>query len=67
MAEVLHKKQAIWGGIGGNIQLQEDLIELIEQSGGIPAPQNPQTGAFLMWNGTAWIAQVIPSAQGVNF
>lgn len=35
--------------------------------GVIPAPASPANGAFLMWNGTAWIAQVIPSAQGVNF
>lgn len=33
----------------------------------ITAPSSPATGAFLVYNGSAWVAQTVPSASGVNF
>lgn len=30
----------------------------------IPAPSSPATGAYLVWNGTAWVAQTLPVYNG---
>lgn len=35
--------------------------------GAIPAPSSPTSGQFLVYNGSAWVAQTVPSASGVNF
>ena len=35
--------------------------------GAIAAPSSPANGAFLVWNGTAWIAQTLASWQGGNY
>lgn len=32
--------------------------------GAIPAPSSPATGAFLVWNGSAWVAQTLSTWQG---
>ena len=37
------------------------------QVGAIPAPSSPATGAFLVWNGTAWVAQNLSTWQGGNY
>lgn len=50
----------------------EDGIEAVEAEiptdasdiGAIPAPASPATGAFLVWNGTAWVAQTLSTWQG---
>ena len=34
---------------------------------GIPAPANPSTGAFLVWNGSAWVAQTLSTWEGGNY
>lgn len=36
-------------------------------SGKIDKPTNPATGAFLVWNGTAWVAQTLATWQGGSF
>lgn len=33
----------------------------------IPAPSSPATGAFLVWNGTAWVAQTLSAWQGGSY
>lgn len=148
-AELYQKKSAIWGGIVGDIENQEDLVDYIEEhgggggtsnynnlsnkpsinnvelsgnktlaqigagtyskpSGGIPKtdlasavqtslskadsalqavpstyrtasaqdtidtgkidkPSNPATGAFLVWNGSAWVAQTLQTWQGGSY
>ena len=33
----------------------------------IPAPSNPATGAFLVWNGSAWVAQTLATWQGGSY
>lgn len=33
----------------------------------ITAPSNPATGAFLVWNGSAWVAQTLSTWQGGNY
>lgn len=33
----------------------------------IEAPLNPETGAFLVWNGTAWVAQTLATWQGGSY
>lgn len=35
--------------------------------GAIPAPSSPSTGAFLVWNGTAWVAQTLSTWQGGSY
>lgn len=33
----------------------------------IPAPSSPATGAFLVWNGSAWVAQTLSTWSGGNY
>lgn len=33
----------------------------------ITAPSSPATGAFLVWNGTAWVAQTLSTWQGGSY
>ena len=33
----------------------------------IPAPSSPASGAFLVWNGSAWVAQTLATWQGGNY
>lgn len=35
--------------------------------GAIPSPSSPSTGAFLVWNGSAWVAQTLSTWQGGNY
>lgn len=35
--------------------------------GDIAAPSSPATGAFLVWNGSAWVAQTLSTWQGGNY
>lgn len=35
--------------------------------GAIAAPASPATGAFLVWNGSAWTAQTLSTWQGGNY
>ena len=35
--------------------------------GAIPAPSSPTAGQFLVYDGSAWVAQTVPSASGVSF
>lgn len=35
--------------------------------GAIAAPSSPSTGAFLVWNGTAWVAQTLATWQGGSY
>lgn len=35
--------------------------------GAIAAPSSPATGAFLVWNGSAWAAQTLSAWQGGNY
>ena len=35
--------------------------------GAIAAPSSPATGAFLVWNGSAWVAQTLAVWNGGNF
>lgn len=37
------------------------------QVGAIPAPSSPTTGAFLVWNGSAWVAQTLSTWQGGSY
>lgn len=48
-----------------NVQLSgnKSLADL----GAIQTPVNPASGAFLVWNGTAWVAQTLATWQGGNY
>lgn len=46
-----------------------DLASAVQTSLGkadsaIPAPSSPASGAFLVWNGSAWVAQTLSTWQG---
>lgn len=49
--------------------IQDAIIALEQGGGGIPAPSNPSNGQFLVYSSaqSAWIAQTVPSANGVSF
>ena len=36
-------------------------------TGLIDAPSSPVTGAFLVWNGSAWVAQVLTDADSTSY
>ena len=49
-----------------------DLASAVQTSLGkaddaIPAPSSPATGAFLVYNGSAWVAQTLSTWQGGNY
>lgn len=51
---------------------KSDLASAVQTSldnadAAIPAPSSPTSGQFLVYNGTAWVAQTVPSASGVSF
>lgn len=35
--------------------------------GKIDKPSNPSSGAFLVWSGTAWVAQTLATWQGGSY
>ena len=37
------------------------------KSGAIAKPESPSNGQFLVYNGSAWIAQTVPAASGEEF
>ena len=45
----------------GNVNLTSENI------GAIAAPSSPVTGAFLVYNGTAWVAQTLQIWQGGSY
>lgn len=53
-------------GTGGAYEWDE-MGEHYDMSGYIEAPSSPTTGDFLVWDGTAWAATAVPSANGVSF
>lgn len=57
----------------GNVDNTSDLAKPISTAtqtaldGKITAPSSPTAGQFLVYNGSAWVAQTVPSANGVSF
>ena len=48
--------------------IQDEVIaNAAAVAGAIPAPQSPASGAFLVWNGSAWAAQTLAVWQGGNY
>lgn len=41
----------------------QDIIDATK----IDKPSNPATGAFLVWNGSAWVAQTLATWQGGSY
>lgn len=49
-----------------------DLAQAVQTSlekadNAIPAPSSPATGAFLVWNGSAWVAQTLATWSGGSY
>jgi hypothetical protein len=58
--------------VSDGVILANEKISVNEQPsaadiGAIPAPSNPSSGQFLVYNGTAWAAQTVPNANGGAF
>lgn len=57
----------------GNVDNTSDAAKPISTAtqtaldGKITAPSSPTAGQFLVYNGTAWVAQTVPNASGVSF
>lgn len=57
----------------GNVDNTSDAAKPISNAtqtaldGKITAPSSPTAGQFLVYNGTAWVAQTVPNASGVSF
>lgn len=55
------------------MQKIEDQLEVLSEQNTsidnnyISAPTSPDTGAFLVWSGSAWVAQTLSTWQGGNF
>ena len=69
IAIALAKKNG--GGGGGAVDSVNgqtgDVVLDADDVGAIAAPSSPTTGAFLVWNGTAWVAQTLTTWQGGNY
>ena len=53
---------------GGTTTYKYDALSgFVDLSGYIEKPSSPATGAFLVWNGTAWVAQTLATWQGGNY
>jgi len=50
------------GSVGAELQEQNRHL-----SDKITSPSSPASGAFLVWNGTAWVAQTLATWQGGSF
>lgn len=50
------------GSVGAELSDQKNAIDQK-----ITSPSSPTTGAFLVWNGTAWVAQTLATWQGGNY
>ena len=52
------------GGIPATDLASAVQTSLGKADGAIPAPASPASGAFLVWNGSAWVAQTLSTWQG---
>jgi hypothetical protein len=52
----------IWG-----LAKLANKIPTAAEIGAIPAPSSPATGAFVMWDGSAWTAQTLSTWQGGSY
>ena len=55
------------GGIPATDLASAVQTSLGKADGAIPAPASPATGAFLVWNGSAWVAQTLSTWSGGNY
>ena len=46
-------------------EMNSSVLNALNQK--ISKPENPSNGDFLTYNGTAWVAETVPSASGVSF
>ena len=53
---------------GGTTTYKYDALSgFVDLSGYIEKPSSPATGAFLVWNGTAWVAQTLATWQAGSY
>lgn len=55
------------GGIPSTDMTSAVQTALAKAVAAIPGPSNPATGAFLIWDGSAWTAQTLSVWQGGNY
>lgn len=47
--------------------VEQEIPTTASQVGAIASPSSPATGAFLVWNGSAWVAQTLSTWAGGNY
>lgn len=55
------------GGIPATDLAAAVQTSLGKADGAIPAPSSPASGAFLVWNGSAWVAQTLATWSGGSY
>lgn len=55
------------GGIPASDLASAVQTSLGKADGAIPAPASPASGAFLVWNGSAWVAQTLSTWNGGSY
>ena len=65
--EILPLYSKPYGGIPSTDLASAVQTSLGKADNAIPAPSSPATGAFLVWDGTAWTAQTLSTWQGGSF
>ena len=59
------------GGGGGAVESVKgktgEVVLDATDVGAIAAPSSPETGAFLVYSGSAWVAQTLSTWQGGNY
>lgn len=56
-----------WSKVTRQLAKTSDVPTDAADIGAIAAPSSPTAGQFLVYDGTAWVAQTVPSASGVSF
>ena len=54
------------GTVGAELTAQSRHLNDLDTNK-ISKPASPASGAFLVWNGTAWVAQTLATWQGGNY
>lgn len=65
--EILPLYSKPYGGIPSTDLASAVQTSLSKADDAIPAPSSPTTGSFLVYNGSAWVAQTLSSWQGGSY
>ena len=59
---IVNSRASIWGNYDGSVH------DLVEEGGGVPSVTTADSGKFLRVSAEGvWVAETVPSAEGVEF